>query len=290
MKKNKSVLTACIVIICIAAASVFLTPLIKNGAVGSAVRKRMTNDLNNVDGINIVSRCVPIGDAENSVAGVKEAVRLGADGVIADLCFNSDNIPVLSSDYSERANAPAVEELFKTLQEKKYSSVTLYLNIVQGSDMSELNRLAVKYNMLDRLVLIGIDRDRYGLITGDDTIVPFLLDYELTNDDLNAINGGAFSAPECLAAYGASGLVLDSESVTQKVIEAFNGLGIPLLISKAKNEVEFCDLLLCGAESVVADNTEKCRKILDEWISVMQKRYESSVEKSLSELSKKAAS
>ena len=125
----------------------------------------MKEDIKNVDNISLISRCSEIGGKKNSVAGVKESVRLGANAVIVDLCFRKDGTPVITDNYSNADSAETVEELFKAMSEDKFRKIGIYLNIVQLSDISKLNTLAVSYNMLDRLFLIGFDSERYDIIS-----------------------------------------------------------------------------------------------------------------------------
>ena len=173
MKAEKKGIVIISAVIAIAVVTtIILIPLLRHNSVSGYMKE----DIKNVDNISLISRCSEIGGKKNSVAGVKESVRLGANAVIVDLCFRKDGTPVITDNYSNADSAETVEELFKAMSENKFRKIGIYLNIVQLSDISKLNTLAVSYNMLDRLFLIGIDSDRYDLISSDDTIIPILLD------------------------------------------------------------------------------------------------------------------
>ena len=194
-KKGVTAVSAIIVILVVAA--LILVPLLKHNSVSGY----MKDELQNVDNVSLISRCSEVEGKKNSVAGVKESVRLGANAVIVDLCFRKDGTPVITESYSNADSAETVDELFKAMSEEKFKKIGIYLNIVQLSDISKLNTLAVNYNMLDRLFLIGIDSDRYDLISTDDTIVPFLLDYTFESDELSAVKDGSFKGG-CSVTYG----------------------------------------------------------------------------------------
>ncbi len=204
--EKKSVVIISAILVIAVTATLVLIPLIRRNS-GS---RYMREDLRNVDNVTLISHCIEINGVKNSVAGFKECVRLGAKAVIVDLCFKKDGTPVISDSYSTADSAETVENLFKTMSDVRYKEIGVYLNIIQLSDLSRLNSLAVVYNILDRVFLIGIDSEHYDLINTDDTIIPFLLDYNFRDSELNALKKGSFTRPDILEKYGATGLVLPS--------------------------------------------------------------------------------
>lgn len=249
-----------------------LSPFISDGFNKMAARKYISQDIKNVDNIVLVGECQEIDGKAQSIAGVKEAVRLGADAVKVDLCFRSDGTPVITDKYENNTEADTVEELFNEMNNEKYKDIKIYLNIVQLSTLTELNRLAVKYDVVGRVYLIGIDESHYGLVTSDDTIVPFLLKYKITQKDRQAIADGRFSAPECIAKYGAGGLEIDADDITAETVSALNDFGIPFIVSGIESVSDYCKVLLNDASTVCVNDIELCANILDMWIESMQDR------------------
>ena len=282
--KKRLILIICLSVLALLAAVAISVPLIRNAVEDSRIRGYLSQDLGNVDNIVLISRCAEIDGKSNSVAGVKEAVRLGADGVIVDLCFRKDGTPVITDDYGESGSATTLEELFVQMNSDKYKDILIYLNIVQLSEMNKLNSIAVKHNMVGRTFITGIDEEHYGLINSDSTILPFLLDYELTDEDKSAIADGTFSAPECISEYGASGLVISAEDATPETVKTLNDFGIPFIISATDSEEKYCEVLLNGASSVCVSDIKRASQILDDWIVSMQERHSLSVEQSLADL------
>lgn len=282
--EKKGVIAVSIIIIIVVAAALILIPLLSNNSVSGYMKE----DIKNVDNVSLISRCSEIDGKKASVAGVKESVRLGANAVIADLCFRSDGTPVISETYAGADSAETVEEFFKAMNEDKFSKITIYLNIVQLSDISKLNTLAVDYNMLDRLFLIGIDSDRYELISSDDTIIPFLLDYTFSSQELSSIKDGSFKKPDILEEKGAVGLVLDASQISPELVEVLNDYGIIFVVENIESNAEMCQTILDGANNIIVNDIEKSKEILDKWIEQMQERFKASVDKSIKELSEKA--
>lgn len=285
--KNKIVLAVSVIIISVAILCVIFSSHLHNGLFNLGVPGYMNGDLSNPNAVNLIAHSIEIEGQSNSVAGVKEAVRLGSDTVVVDLCFKPNGTPVMSDNYEKAGGAPLIEDLFKAMNEEKYLDTKVILNIIQLSDFSSLNKLAVKYNVVPRLTIIGIDKEHYGLINGYDTIIPFYLDYSFTSEDLSAISDGTFSAPEILQQYQASGLVIDRTDCSDKTVGALDDMGIPFIVTDIKNGSQMCAVLSDNAKNVYVDNIEKSRKLLTDWTQKMQSRFEISVEKSLKELSTK---
>ena len=269
MKAEKKGIVIISAVIAIAVVTtIILIPLLRH----NSVLGYMKEDIKNVDNISLISRCSEIGGKKNSVAGVKESVRLGANAVIVDLCFRKDGTPVITDNYSNSDSAETVEELFKAMSEDKFRKIGIYLNIVQLSDISKLNTLAVSYNMLDRLFLIGIDSDRYDLISSDDTIIPILLDYTFGSDELASVKSGKFKRPDILEEKGASGLVLDNSQITPELVETLNDYGIIFLVDGIDGTAEMCKTILNGTGNIIVTDIKEARETLDKWTEKIQER------------------
>lgn len=282
-EKKRIVVVSTIVLVAVIAATIFI-PYFRNKSVSGCMKE----DLKNVDNVSLIAHCAEIDGKKDSVAGVKESVRLGANAVIVDLCFRKDGTPVMTDDYSSADSAETVEQLFKAMNDDKYNKTVIYLNIVQLGEMTELNTLAVEYGMLDRLFLTGIDSDRYDLIKSDDTIVPFLLDYTFNSDELSSMNDGSFKKPDILEEKGATGFVINASQISPELVEVLHDYGIYFMADGIDGISEMCEILLDGTENVTVSDIAKAKETLDKWTEKMQERYKASVEKSIKELSNKA--
>lgn len=282
--KSKKRIIACAVILAVSVIAVIIFPFIRNAADNGVIRKYTAQDLKNVDNVILLSDCIEVDGNTNSVAGVKEAVRLGAKAVTVDLCFRKDGTPVITDNYENSESATTVEELYTALNGEDYKDIRIYFNIVQLSGMTKLNSLTVRYNMVGRTYIIGIDESHYGIITSDSTIIPFLLKYQLTKEDKNAVADGTFSSPACIAQYGASGIEIDAKDATPEVIQTLNDFGIPFIVSGIDSVNSFCQTLLNGASTVYVADIKQSSDILDEWTVSMQERHSISVEQSLADL------
>lgn len=271
-------------ILVVAIISAIVIPTASKNFLGKYFRR----DLKNVDAITLIARCSEIDGKKNSVAGFKESVRLGADAVIMDLCFRSDGTPVLCDSYPDADTAGTAEELFEAMTAEKYSDKTVYLNIIQLSDISRLNELAVKYDIVGRLFLIGIDSEHYGLITSDETIIPILLDYKFSSQELSDIKDGSFKVPDVIERYGAAGLVVESSQLSRELADTLGDYGIFYIADGVKTTSRLCEMLSIDVRNAVVPDIEKARTALNQWIDEMQKRYKASLESSIAAISQKS--
>ena len=113
--KKKSLFIASAAIVLITITVILLFPVIKTGVGSLVASKYFSYDLKNVDNISLIAHCSTIDGIDNSVAGVKETVRLGANGVVVDICFRKDGTPVMCSNYADIENAPVLEDLLKEM-------------------------------------------------------------------------------------------------------------------------------------------------------------------------------
>lgn len=284
--KKKSVVSAALIIALCAVLLIVFLPDIRQFFDKAGTYGYTEKDLQNVDNIVLLAHCAEISGSSNSVAGFKEAVRTGADAVAVDLCFRPDGTPVITDDYDSVDSAPLLEELFKAMNTEKYLDTKVFLNITQLSGLSVFNKLVLDYGLESRLLIFGIDEEHYELIKADDTIVPVYYNYKVTQENKNSMSDGTFEAPEIMEKYGAGGLVIDYSDCSEKVIDAFDELGIPVVVSGVNTNSRFCSALVSNAKTVYVSDVENSRQLLDDWIAAMQERYRSSVEKSLEDLSK----
>lgn len=282
-KKGLIITVSVVILLAVIAATVIIPFSSRNFS-----KRYFSENLKNVDDIALIAECTEVDGKTCCVAGFKESVRLGANAVIVDLCFKGDGTPVQCNDYSLAETSDSIEELFEAMTQERFSEITVYLNIVQLSDISKLNELAVEYEVVDRLFLIGIDSEHYGLIDSDDTIIPFLLDYKFSSDELSAAEGGSFVVPEIIEKYGAAGLVVNGSQLSSELAETLNDYGIYYIASGVDGSSQMCKLLSRDVRNVIVPDVKEARETLDLWIEEMQKRNKAELESSIAAMSKKS--
>lgn len=279
MNKKKFIVTVSVLTILIVVCSCIFPGFFA----GKKCKKYFSRDIPDAGSIRLISHAVEVNGNSNTVSGLKEAVRLGADGVVVDICFLNDDVPVLCDDYRKRDTCEKVEDLFRELSVEKFKDITIYLHIVQLSSLSELNVLVAEYDMTSRVFLTGIDRDRYGLIRPDDTGIPFYLDYSPGKEDLDE-NGEFSGKPSCIDEYGACGLIIGRNDFNEELAASMNDAGVQVIVSGVGDRLQMCEKIAEGALNIYTDDIGPCREALNEWTAAADLRYRESLEKSINAL------
>lgn len=286
MKTKKIAVTIISVILVITAVIlVVFSSQIRNGFADMSAKKYTNVEIVNSKNIFFVSKAINMNGKSNTVSGFKEAVRLGAKGVIADICFKNDGTPFMSDNYEKSDSSEDLEKLFKAFISDKFSSIKIYLNIVQLSELSKLNELVSKYDMQSRIALMGIDDEHYGLITSDQTIIPIYIDYKFSSKQISEMENGKFSIPDEIGRYGVTGLVIQCDDYNETICSTLNEYGIPVLVSDIENNKQLSEAIVGGGQYFVVNDIEQADKFFKKWISNVQISNRSQVDKSLNDLS-----
>ena len=122
----------------------------------------------------------------NTLTAFKEAVRTGADIVTLDLCFNDAGDPMICSDYSKITdNTLPLSELFRVINTDEYKNIRLNLRLRQLGSLETFNKLISENAMSGRVILSGIDKERYGIIQGDKIAADLFYRYKPQKDPLS---------------------------------------------------------------------------------------------------------
>lgn len=224
--------------------------------------------------MNIISDASVVDGKSNTLAGIKEAARLGADTVTLDLCFNSDDVPLICSNYDEISkNTLKLEEAFELLNNKKYLPLRLNLRIKQLGSLSTLNELILKYNMKGRVIISGLDKSRYGLISGEDTAAGLFFDYEPKSSTKKSLK----EIISLHKQYGISGVIIKCTDITAELAEKLNQRGIVFIVSGADEEMDMYSALSSGAGNIQTAYPDRLNELCEKWKQSTREKIEKSI-------------
>lgn len=265
---------AVIIVAALTAAAFLIVKSIKEKEQKEKIAEYLSQNLEIYGELNIISDTAEVDGETNTLAGIKEAHRLGADTVTLDLCFNSDDIPVICDDYDNITDKSLkLENVFKLLNEKKYSALRINLRIRQLGSLSKFNELMTKYKMSGRVLLSGIDKERYGLISGENTSALVFFDYtpqKGAKDSLNEINN-------LIKNYGITGVIIEYDNVTKELAEILNERGIKFIAANADEELDMYAAIGSGASNIETSSPEKLREVYDLWKTTTDDRMNQSI-------------
>ncbi len=228
--------------------------------------------------LNIISDSRPVDGNPHSLSGFKEAVRLGANTVTLDLCFKRDGTPVITDSFDDiNESTLSAEEIFKLMQDENYSDINVNFRLNQLGSLSTFNSLITRYGMENRVIISGIDKNRYSLIHGTDTPAELYFDYTPCDDIEETVN----EVNSLVADYGISGVIINDASA--ELVDTFCRKGISFIVSDIDSESDIYKALSFGAYNLQTKNPQELKDIYTLWHNETLDRIDASI---LDELNK----
>ncbi len=276
---KKTVIIISVSLVIILLATVFIVKGIKNKKAREKVAQYLSENIKVYDELNMISDCPQIDGNKNTVAGIKEAHRLGAQTVTVDMCFNSDDIPVITDDYdSVSSDTLKLEEIFKLMNEEKYNKMRINLRLRQLSSLSEFNRLFTQYNMNGRVLISGIDKNRYGLISGDSTGAYIYFDYIPEGN----VKKDVKTIEQMQKEYGIAGVIIDCKNLSEELSDKLSENGIPFIAGNVNEEADMYEVLSYSISNIGTDNPQKLIEVYDKWKQETNSRVNKEINQKLS--------
>ncbi len=280
MKTKKRSVIAVSVVCAVAVALAVIIPAANSFRNSKLIEQYTQNNLELYSPLNVITDCAEIDGIAHSVAGIKEAVRLGADTVTVDLCFKADGTPVITDDYTDiNESTLKAEEIFKLMCSENYEALNVNFRLRQLSSLSEFNRLIGEYGISKRVIISGIDSKRYSLISGEDTPVRVYFDFEPDGATEKSVE----TVARLMNDYMLGGVVIKARDISRELVEALSQKGIPYIVTDVEKEVEMYLTMSYGAYAIETDSPQLLRDAHDSWKDITLKRLDASL---LDELNK----
>lgn len=277
---TKKIIIAASAVILAAAVALITVSAVRNKAERDRIEGYLSRKLETYGDMNIVSDAAEVDGKLNTVAGIKEAHRLGADTVTLDLCFNADNVPVICADYDDiTKDTLKLEDVYRLLGEEKYSTLRINLRLRQLGSLGKFNELLDRYGLSGRVIISGIDKNRYSLISGDSTAAGIFFDYVPQKDAKASLNEIIAIQKE----YGISGVIIDSRNITEELTEKLNQRGIVFIVGNTDDELSMFSALGAGACNIETSSPETLLGVFDRWKEQTRENMDKSI---LDELNK----
>lgn len=271
-KKLTAIIAVCLVAVIIAVC--VLAGAIVNVVHQKKIKAFLDSKFETNGEMNVISDSADVDGGKNSIAGIKEAHRLGADTVTLDLCFNGSDVPVIADDYdSINKDTLKLEEVFKLLTDEKYQNLMLNLRIKQLGSLKKFNELFLKYDVSGRVMISGIDKDHYSLISGDATSAALFFDYVPKADSKESLD-------EILSLqkdYGISGVIINLKDINSELSEKLNQRGIIYIVSGADDELSMYSVLGTGAYNIETAYPDQLKEVCFKWKESTREKMDKSI-------------
>lgn len=278
-KKLVAIIAAAVAVL--AVVCIFTVRAVRKNAEKEKIEEYLSQLPETYGELNIFSDAAEIDGIKNTLAGVKESFRQGADVVTLDLCFSSSDVPVICDDYdSITKDTLKLEEVLKLMNEEKYSALKINLRLRQLGSLSRFNELLRKYDMGGRVILSGIDKNRYTMISGEASAAGLFFDYVPPKDSREALNEILSMQEE----YSVTGVIIDCGDITAELAELLNQRGVVFIIGGVHDELNMYSALSSGANNIETPSPEKLKEVFTGWKEQARENINQSV---LDELNKK---
>lgn len=255
-------------------ASVFSVKIFKDKIKQKRIDEYLNQNVETYGELNVISDAVVIDGKKNTVAGIKEAIRLGADVITLDLCFDSKDIPYICDDYDKISDdGIKLEEIFTLLRDKKYSTIKLNLRLNQLGSLKNFNDLIKKYDMNGRVIISGLDKKRYNMLNCSETSAAVFFDC-VPENNIKKATEQIFSLYDD---YGISGVIISCNDITPELVEKLNQHGKTFIISDADDELSMYAAINSGANNIETSSPDKLIEIYKAWKDRTREKVEKSI-------------
>lgn len=198
--------------------------------------------------------------ADNSLESIEKGAENGAEIVEFDLNFGSDNVPVLSHD-EPKGEEVTLEEAFKKLSE--YETLRANVDVKNTANLGEVQALAEKYGILDRIFYTGIELEDVETVKRDSPKVTYYLNVsvdEKKNKDSDYIATLVKTVSDC----GAMGVNFNKDCATKEIVTAFHENGLLVSIWTADKDYDIYRVLSFAPDNITTRNPHRMKEILRE--------------------------
>ena len=266
MKKK---IIAAVIVAALAAACVIAFLSLRNADPGAQYEK---HDLELYGELNIISDAEKIDSSEYSLSSLKEAYRLGVRTVTLNLCFNKKGEPVICDNFKNiTADSLKLSDVITFLEDEQYSDLRCNLRMRQTGDFKKVNELIANNGIYNRVIISGLDKERYSLLTGKDTQAQVYYDYKPQKDARKAVE----EIKELITENEISGVFIDVGDLSKELYEQLSLQGIACVASGADSRESIYEALSCGAYLIETGEPELLNSIYASWYEKTYKRLES---------------
>ena len=273
--KLKGVILAFIIVI-IAGAAALIFHQISIRKENAAEAEYLKKNLPSYSSITIISDFKE--KDNNTLTAFKEAVRTGADIVTLDLCFNDAGDPMICSDYSKITdNTLPLSELFRVINTDEYKNIRLNLRLRQLGSLETFNKLISENAMSGRVILSGIDKERYGIIQGDKIAADLFYRYKPQKDIDKTIE----EIRQLFAEDGIDGVIIDYKDISAELADSLNNSGMSFIVSGVNKKSDMFKAVDMGISLIQTQDTAQLKEIYTKWKEATVNNIDEEINKSL---------
>lgn len=205
------------------------------------------------------------GTPDNSEDSIKKAFECGADIVEFDVSFDGNNTPVLSHDTPTGGEMTADEAMIKLAG---YKDLKANIDIKSTLNLAEVQLLAEKHNLLDRVFFTGISEDFVDAVKTDSPKIKYYLNiYDILPENEQS-EEYIMSLIKKVKDCGAIGINMHYGNASKRMVDAFHASGLLVSLWTVNEEADMVRVLSLLPDNLTTKFPKKllsiCKKIKQE--------------------------
>lgn len=224
------------------------------------IRKYKNMPLKITEGFTYTAHTGCLGTADNSLEAIDIGVENGADIVEFDLNFNEQNQPVLAHD-EPKGGEVTLDEAFERVS--RYDGLRVNVDVKKCGDLARVEKLAEKYNILDRIFFTGIEKDNAETVKKACPDIKYYLNVDVKKPD-EQTSEYISSLAEEVKSCGAIGINFNKDNATPVLVEAFHENGLLVSIWTVDDTKEIYRILSYGPDNVTTRRPDRLRACVEE--------------------------
>ncbi len=194
----------------------------------------------------------------NSIESISAGAASGADIVEFDIRFDKNNMPVLSHD-KPKGGEVTLEQAFKKLSE--YENLRANIDIKCTENIKEIQNLAEKYNLLDRVFYTGVFEHFVEAVKKDSPKIPYYLNIRDVIKPKKQSQEYLQSLVKVVKDNGAVGINFNYKNASKKLVDAFHENGFLVSIWTVNRPWKFVRIMKMSPDNITTKKPGLAKKL-----------------------------
>ncbi len=254
MNKKKLICKIIVIILTLAVVGVIMFFGIKH----ITLNKYKNMPLNLPDNFTITAHTGCMGTPQNSFEAMKMGVENGAQIIEFDIRFLADGTPVLSHD-APKGDEITLEEAFAYFAQ--FDGIRANVDIKETKNLAQIEYLATKYGILDRIFLTGVGEDFVEAVKNDCPNITYYLNVTVEKGKAND-SEYISSLIKKVKDAGAIGINCNYKNANAKLVKAFQDAGLLVSLWTVNKEIDMHKILNMAPNNITTKSPDMLCEII----------------------------
>lgn len=214
--------------------------------------------LNLPDNFTVTAHTGCMGTPHNSFEAMKMGVENGAQVIEFDVRFLADGTPVLAHD-TPKGNEITLEEAFVYFAQ--FDGIRANVDIKETKNLAQIEYLAAKYDILDRIFLTGVTEEFVEAVKKDCPNITYYLNLSVEKGKSNDSEYIA-SLIKKVKDAGAIGINCNYKNVKSELVKAFQDAGLLVSLWTVNKKMDMHKILNMAPNNITTKSPDMLSEII----------------------------